>query len=95
MPKCWKDLALPAYKGEVMLGNPNSSCTAYLMLASLAQIFGEDETFRLLPAIHRNVNRYARSGIGPSGCYGIAQNTLPSKIQPSASISRISLRLVV
>ncbi|MGI8894743.1 MAG: ABC transporter substrate-binding protein [Casimicrobiaceae bacterium] len=65
VPKCWKDLALPAYKGEVMLGNPNSSGTAYLMLASFVQIFGEEEAFRLLLAIHRNVNQYARSGIGP------------------------------
>src|SRR5690349_15221180 len=31
MVKCWKDLANPAYKGEIMLGNPNSSGTAYLM----------------------------------------------------------------
>ena len=33
VPKCWKDLLDPALKGEVMLGNPNSSGTAYLMLA--------------------------------------------------------------
>ena len=37
---------IPRYKGEVMLGNPNSSGTAYLMLASLVQVFGEDEAFR-------------------------------------------------
>jgi iron(III) transport system substrate-binding protein len=65
IPKCWKDLANPAYKGEVMLGNPNSSGTAYLMLATLVQVFGEDEAFRHLRAVHPNVNQYARSGIGP------------------------------
>jgi iron(III) transport system substrate-binding protein len=65
VPKCWKDLANPAYKGEVMLGNPNSSGTAYLMLATLVQVFGEDEAFRYLRAVHPNVNQYARSGIGP------------------------------
>jgi iron(III) transport system substrate-binding protein len=65
VPKCWKDLANPVYKGEVMLGNPNSSGTAYLMLATLVQVFGEDEAFKLLAAIHPNVNQYARSGIGP------------------------------
>src|SRR4029077_2300785 len=41
--KCWKELPNPVYKGELMLGNPNSSGTAYLMLATLVQIFGEDE----------------------------------------------------
>jgi len=64
-PKCWKDLTQPVYKNEVMLGNPNSSGTAYLMLASLVQIFGEDEAFRYLRALNANVSSYARSGIGP------------------------------
>ncbi len=65
VPKCWKDLLDPALKGEVMLGNPNSSGTAYLMLASLVQIMGEDEAFRFMVALNRNVASYARSGIGP------------------------------
>jgi len=65
VPKCWKDLANPVYKGEITLGNPNSSGTAYLMLATLVQVFGEDEAFRYLLAVNPNVNEYARSGIGP------------------------------
>jgi iron(III) transport system substrate-binding protein len=65
VPKCWKDLLSPVYKGEVRLSNPNSSGTGYLMLASLVQIFGEDEAFRYLKALNVNVNQYARSGIGP------------------------------
>jgi iron(III) transport system substrate-binding protein len=65
VPKCWKDLANPVYKGDVMLGNPNASGTAYLMLASLVQIFGEDEAFRYMLEVNRNVTSYARSGIGP------------------------------
>src|SRR5207253_8746046 len=65
VPKCWKDLLSPVYKGELMLSNPNSSGTAYMMLASLVQIFGEEEAFRFMKALDRNVNQYARSGIGP------------------------------
>ena len=65
VPRCWKDLANPVYRNEIMLGNPNSSGTAYLMLATLVQVFGEDEAFRFLKAVHPNVNAYARSGIGP------------------------------
>jgi iron(III) transport system substrate-binding protein len=64
-PKCWKDLLNPVYKNEVMLSNPNSSGTAYLMLASLVQIFGEDEAFKYMAALNANVSSYARSGIGP------------------------------
>ncbi|HEX3633529.1 MAG TPA: ABC transporter substrate-binding protein [Casimicrobiaceae bacterium] len=65
VPKCWKDLTDPVYKGEVMLSNPNSSGTSYMMLATLVQIFGEDEAFRYMKALNANVNQYARSGIGP------------------------------
>ncbi len=65
VPKCWKDLLDPTLKGEVMLGNPNSSGTAYLMLASLVQVMGEDEAFRFMADLNRNVTSYARSGIGP------------------------------
>jgi iron(III) transport system substrate-binding protein len=65
VPRCWKDLTDPVYKGEVMLSNPNSSGTAYLMLASLVQVFGEDEAFKYMKALNANVNQYARSGIGP------------------------------
>jgi len=64
-PKCWKDLIKPVYKNEVMLSNPNSSGTAYLMLATLVQIFGEDEAFLFMQALNANVSAYARSGIGP------------------------------
>jgi iron(III) transport system substrate-binding protein len=65
VPRCWKDLADPKLKGEIMLGNPGTSGTAYLMLASLVQVFGEDEAFAYLRSIAPNVASYARSGIGP------------------------------
>ena len=64
-PKCWRDLVNPIYKNELMLGNPTTSGTAYLMLATLVQVFGEDDAFKLMAEINRNVTSYARSGIGP------------------------------
>jgi iron(III) transport system substrate-binding protein len=80
IPRCWKDLANPVYKGEVMLGNPNSSGTAYLMLATLVQVFGEDEAFRYLRAVHPNVNQYARSGIGPMAAVTRGETALGSTV---------------
>ena len=65
VPKCWRDLVNAVYKNEVMLGNPSTSGTAYLMLATLVQVFGEDDAFKLMAEINRNVTSYARSGIGP------------------------------
>ncbi len=65
MPRCWKDLLDPRLKGEVMLGNPGTSGTAYLMLATLVQVMGEEEAFQYMKALNANVASYARSGIGP------------------------------
>ena len=80
VPKCWKDLTNPVYKGEIMLGNPNSSGTAYLMLATIVQVFGEDEAFRYLRAVHPNVNQYARSGIGPMTAVTRGETALGSTV---------------
>lgn len=64
-PACWEDLTDEAYRGEVQIANPNSSGTAYTTLATLVQIFGEDEAFELLTGMHKNVNQYTKSGSAP------------------------------
>jgi iron(III) transport system substrate-binding protein len=64
-PKCWKDLLAPALKGEIQVANPNSSGTAYTMVATLVQLMGEDKAFDYLKALHKNINQYTRSGTGP------------------------------
>jgi iron(III) transport system substrate-binding protein len=80
VPRCWKDLVNPAYKGEIMLGNPNSSGTAYLMLATLVQVFGEDEAFKYMAEVNRNVSQYARSGIGPMTAVTRGESALGSTV---------------
>jgi len=65
VPRCWKDLANPIYEGEIQIANPNSSGTAYTALSTLVQIFGEDDAFKLLAAIHKNISLYTKSGSDP------------------------------
>ena len=64
-PACWRDLAKPELKGEVQMANPNASGTAYTAIATLVQVFGEEEAFKYLKALHQNINSYPRSGVGP------------------------------
>lgn len=64
-PKCWADLADPKYKGEIQVANPSSSGTAYTMLATLVQLFGEDKAFDFMKSMHANVNQYTKSGSAP------------------------------
>ena len=65
-PSCWRDLADERFAGEIQVANPNSSGTAYTELATFVQLFGEDEAFRLLAEIGKNVNSYTKSGSAPS-----------------------------
>ena len=64
-PACWKDLAKPDYANDVQMANPNASGTAYTAIATLVQVFGEEEAFKLLKAMHKNITNYARQGVGP------------------------------
>lgn len=64
-PTCWADLIKPAYKGEIQVANPNSSGTAYVVIATLIQLMGEDKAWDYLKQLHQNINAYARSGTGP------------------------------
>ena len=64
-PTNWDDLLAPRFKGEVQLLNPNSSGTAYTIIAGWVQMWGEDKAFDFMKALHVNVNSYARSGGAP------------------------------
>lgn len=64
-PTCWKDLTDIGYRGRIQSGNPNSSGTAFTTLATLVQLFGEDEAFRFLAALNRNIEHYTTSGAAP------------------------------
>ena len=65
LPSSWADLLNPAYRGEVQLPNPNSSGTAYTIIAGLVQLWDEDRAFDYLRRLHANVNAYTRSGAAP------------------------------
>ncbi len=65
-PACWADLLKPEFKDEVQVADPNSSGTAYTMLATLVQLMGEDKAFEYMKALHKNVNQYTRSGAAPA-----------------------------
>jgi len=64
-PKCWRDLLAPTWKGEIQIANPNASGTAYVALATLVQLMGEDEAFRYLRALNTNVSQYTATGVAP------------------------------
>ena len=75
-PKCWKDLANPAYKDEIQMANPGSSGTAFNMVSTILQLMGEDEGFKFLAAMNKNVNQYTRSGSAGIRAAGKGETTI-------------------
>jgi len=76
VPACWNDLLKPAYKGHVQMANPNSSGTAYTTLATMVQLFGEDEGFNFMKGLHKNINQYTKSGSAPIKAAARGENTI-------------------
>ena len=66
----------PDYKGHVQMANPNSSGTAYTTLATMVQLFGEDEGFEFMKGLHANINQYTKSGSAPIKAAGRGETTI-------------------
>ncbi len=65
MPKSWKDLENPGFKGEVLMPDPNSSGTGYLHVISLLQSMGDEAGWAQLEAVDPNMAQYTSSGSKP------------------------------
>ncbi|MCE3247970.1 MAG: putative periplasmic 2-aminoethylphosphonate-binding transporter protein [Geminicoccaceae bacterium] len=64
-PSSWQDLLDPVYKGHIVMPNPASSGTGYLDVSSWLQLFGEEEGWQYMDALHENVGSYTHSGSKP------------------------------
>lgn len=64
-PKTWADLLDPKYKGHIVMSNPSTSGTAYLLLASHVTRLGEDKAFQYYQALDKNLSQVTKSGGAP------------------------------
>lgn len=64
-PQSWQDLTNPIYKGHIQMANPGSSGTAYNVLATVVQVFGEEKAFEFMQKLDANITMYTRSGSAP------------------------------
>jgi iron(III) transport system substrate-binding protein len=54
-PRTWADLAKPAYKGKISAGRPDKSGSAFIQLATILQVYGEDKGWELYTRILDNL----------------------------------------
>ena len=64
-PASWADLTKPEYKGQVVMPNPASSGTGYLMVSAWLQLMGEEKGWAFMDKLHQNVAAYTHSGSKP------------------------------
>jgi iron(III) transport system substrate-binding protein len=76
VPTGWRDLTKPVYKGFVQMANPNSSGTAYTTLATMVQLFGEEDGFEFMKALHKNISNYTKSGSAPIKAAARGENVI-------------------
>ena len=60
----------------MQVADPNSSGTAYNLLATIVQIMGEEKGFAYLKALHKNVNQYTKSGAAPAQAVNLGETTV-------------------
>jgi iron(III) transport system substrate-binding protein len=64
-PASWKDLTKPVYKGKIVMPNPASSGTGFLDVSGWMQMWGEQEAWKFMDALHENIGVYTHSGSQP------------------------------
>lgn len=66
IPDSWEDLLDPKLKGQIVVTNPGTSTTGYMVLSTLVQLMGEEEGLAYYAKLHENIKTYASGGSGPS-----------------------------
>ncbi|MFX3633912.1 MAG: ABC transporter substrate-binding protein [Candidatus Pristimantibacillus sp.] len=64
-PETFKDLLDPKFKGEIGMSDPATSGTAYTAVASLAQVWGDEEMLNYMKELLPNLKERPKSGIEP------------------------------
>ena len=65
-PKSWADLLKPEFTGQIIMGNPGSASTGYVILSTLVQLKGEQEAMTYMKELHKQIKQYTKSGEAPS-----------------------------
>lgn len=83
VPETWADLLKPEYRGQIQMPTPQSSGTAYNLVASLVLMWGEDQAFQYLKDLNANVQTYTQSGTAPSQAVALGQSGVAIQFTPA------------
>lgn len=69
-PKSWNDLLKPEFQGQIVMPDPQSSGTAYTLLASMFQLQGEEDGLDYMKKLNKQISSYQKSGSAPARMAG-------------------------
>lgn len=64
-PTCWDDLLIPELEDNVIITNPGTSTTGYMMMSTLIALRGEEAGMQYMLDLDKNIKSYAKGGTGP------------------------------
>ncbi|GGA62305.1 ABC transporter substrate-binding protein [Pelagibacterium lentulum] len=82
IPASWEDLLNPAYAGLIQMPSPQSSGTAYAVILTLAELWGEDRAYEYMRDLNPNIQTYTQSGTAPSGALGVGETPIALQFSP-------------
>ncbi len=82
-PASWADLLNPAYKGQIQMPSPQSSGTAYNVVASLVVLMGEQKAYDYMKKLAPNIQTYTSSGTAPSKAVQVGQCAIALQFTPA------------
>ena len=65
-PKSWDDLLKPEFKGQIVMGNPGSASTGYVVVSATVQRLGEEKGLDYLAKLDKQVKQYTKAGAAPA-----------------------------
>lgn len=82
VPASWEDLTNEAYRGLIQMPSPQSSGTAYAMILTLNELWGEDRAYEYMASLNPNIQTYTQSGTAPSGALGVGETPIALQFSP-------------
>jgi iron(III) transport system substrate-binding protein len=66
LPKKWDDLLDPRLQGQIIVSNPGSASTGYVLVSALTQMWGEEKAMDYFAKLNKQVKQYTKAGAAPA-----------------------------
>ena len=76
LPTSWQDLLDPRLEGHIVITNPSTSTTGYMVLSTIVQLMGEEEGLAYFTELNKNVKNYPSSGSAPSQSVALGESAV-------------------